>query len=519
MSADKLITWDDNNKCFKYQARCPYPPCQAPVPEGHRRGLGLCRSCYRPFEYVEVAPGQGAYVTRRPDTANCTMTGRRLTGWSPLDWGEAGGGPGRSNCQADPQGAVFGSHKGHTVTLREYWTSVSPLFGADADPDDSITSVSLVRGKVVATRCTGGLNILDPYSGTVLLPHHLEWPDTSTDIYEVERGVRTPPAFRGTHMVATTYHQAQFRDLKPYLFKLQNAETSPTLVTPTTDDRCFFGPPLGVDWAPPLFCLLEGRGHKGQWCGAPPALRFFSLEGVEQDSCEVPDIARPPVFDAASGKVVWINTRGDLGTLSLGSAGVETRSFPVAEKKKLHITDRPTCVLASDRHGRTEVWIADVDDSGALFTLRCPLGQQDSDGQWVWKETLYAERGKIHALAVGQGSRSRRNTAGGLVAITTDRWILSISKITGEEYAPIDCAVGSGVRGSPDPPLICSAGVIGRTWGALHLASQGTDWNDNNHTQVPVHGPYNDAQGIALFGRAVLIGCGTGVKSFYLVVE
>ncbi|HEX2224804.1 MAG TPA: hypothetical protein VHN15_11420, partial [Thermoanaerobaculia bacterium] len=475
------LSWDAANRRFRMPDRCPYPDCGQPVnPTNAAVALAWCPSCQRPYEAVRLPSGNAPVeLYRRPQSAFCTHTGRPLTGYSLLDWCEAGGGPGRSNSLDDGRGAVFGPPDPKvTVSLREAWAHSSIL--PQPDPEDHVGSVTVVRGYVVAVTARGGIGIFDAVTGEPRLTRPLEWPDGSTDPMDLGRAVRHSPAFRGTHMALAAPHQAQFRDLRSFLLGVE-AEARYALVEPEPGTT-FLGPPLGVDAGQEsFFCLLQGRAqdHIGD-----PVLRFFARDGREVRRCALNGIVRPPVFDRWNGLLVWVDRQGIVSMLPADQLLAEAEPTPVVSlpSSLLHLEedDRPTLIAAHDTNRRTELWAAsDLDGQAVLH--RCLLDDlyRDPGQVWSWDQRDLGKLGPLSGFAVGIGSRHRDNAAGQLLGVATSQQVVLLQRFSMiNATLPMRGLETGGTRGSFDPPLVSSAGVITRLQGLLCLDNQGLGWND-----------------------------------------
>jgi hypothetical protein len=108
------------------------------------------------------------------------------------------------------------------------------------------------------------------------------------------------------------------------------------------------------------------------------------------------------------------------------------------------------------------------------------------------------------------------------MAVATDRQVLSLDRgnLAGSNRVPMTGLEGVGVLGSHDTPLISSIGVIARLQGSLYIDSQGIGWSDDSfQVKAPVPGLYQQAQGLALFGRRIYMGHGMGVRSYKVQIE
>ena len=522
---DVGFRWDLPSGRFRWDPRCPYADCGADVPEvPEARVLGWCDRCDRPFE-VEKLPVEGGgteEVRHRPGTVYCARTGRRLVRLSVLDWCEAGGEPGRSGSVEDLRGQVFGIPGLHrTLTLHAAWTS--PLGkGALLEQDDLVSSVSIVRGRVVAVTRRGTVGIIDAATGQTLVDKPLDWPGGTTHASDPKRSVRFPPAFRGTQGVIAAGHGAQFVDLQSYLFPRSGSGTRWTGVLPE-EGKQFLGPPLGAHSERALFCLLEGSPNRASHAIDGAVLRFFAPDGEEEGRIEVNGIVRPPVLDRATGRVVWIDSAGGVHwTGPPGTDLVDGVSFP-GLRLALVPTDRPLLLAAPNGSEETELWLASTDPAGEVSIHRALMKDVEAGAvdPWSWGSLEIGRLGELSGMAVGIGSRQQGNAVTRLMAISTDQQVQSMERtVTERPYRVAKSAPPSmgALLGSHDAPIVTSAGVLSRVQGSLVLDTQGLGWGDVE-CKVRVAGRYREAQGIAMLGRQIFIGRGLGVDSFVIGVD
>lgn len=533
--------WDPDHQRFRFPERCPYPDCAQPVPPpSPAPALAFCPApdCQRPFEVVRWKPTpESAPVDlyRRPRSAHCAQTGRLLTGYSRLDWCEAGGEPGRSHCLNDPAGAIFGPpSESRTVRLAEVW-DVS-LSGAEGESNDErISSVAVVRGQLLATTNLGRLGIFDAESSEARHERALEWPDGSTDLASIERTVLHPPVLRGTRMALTAPHQAQFRDLRPWLFQFHGSSSvAPRLIVPDAD-HLFIGPPLGVDPAEgieaatgpdqSLFCLLQGFPEDAE----SMVLRFFTTAGDEVGRCPASGIARPPVLDRTAGRVVWVEDDGTVRVLAYDAirrgGSLEAATLRPASRIDVERGDRPTFVVAPI--GRSpELWLASLQeqDEGQTVLFHARLDAVERKAGWNWKREPIGRIGQVLGMSVGIGPDHRNNVAVQRIAVATSQQVRLLDRMSVRASAilPVEGPDGQGIRGSHEAPVLCSAGALVRLQGSLRLISHPFGWGEDplrRGEEVRIPGLYDRAQGIALFGRRVYVGHGLGVRSYRITVE
>lgn len=516
--------WDEANQRFRTPDRCPYPDCGQPVDPTNtpnKSTLSWCPSCQRPYEAHRITTFKAPFeVNRRPHTAFATETGEVLSGPSLLDWAEAGGNGGRTNSIDDDRGVIFGPPESrYRITLRPGWEQSSLM--ASTDPEDHVRSVSVVCGQVVAVTARGRIGTFDAVTGEKSAQRHLEWPDGSTDPGLMERSVSQAPAFRGTRMVLAAAHQVLFRDLRFMLFG-GKVETRHRLVEAAHGNQ-FLGPPLMVDSAKgSLCCLLEGRPREGAI--QSPLLRFFSLEGEEVVAMEPGELVRPPVFAASGGHLVWLDKRGSVAWLHVDEITGESKPVPRISMPstllRLEPDDRPSLIAAPDGNRRTELWVSSTDD-GHVVLYKCLIEDVQGRSSWAWQARDLSKLGPLSGVAIGIGSRSRNNAAEQLLAVATTEKVSLFQRYSdiNSAHAMQGLEIG-GSRGSYDPPLVCSAGVVARLQGKIAIDNQGIGWDDSVlHPSTPVPGIYDKPQGIAMFGRQVFIGHGLGVRSYSLVKE
>ncbi len=525
-----MFEWDPHNRRFVTRPCCPYPDCGAPVEPAHdERVFCWCSSCERPYETTLLRPadaGPPVEWTRRPESAFCSFTGTPLTGRSPLDWPEAGGDPGRSSCLDDPRGNAFGQPRADAAFSlhdleREGWTLPS-VIPDEASEDDAVSALAVLRGRLLAITQRGRMALIDPATGTLVDKRPLVWPSFPPP--DLSWPVEHPPAARGNHLVLVSPREAQFRDLTAQLFPGIPHRGQPySLVKPSNPGARFMGPPLGMDSDPPRFCLLEGIPSLRTL--ADPVLRFFDLDGTELGRCPAPGIARPPVYDARTGTIVWVSSEGFVSALPQDRC-CQPDAEPVAlfseDILELDVSARPTAVLAPDLAGETELWVADVHaDTGELSVYKASLDQALARGELRWTRLRLGKRGDLVALAVGRGPGHRANAAAQVMAVATDHGVFSFPKATSDAMA-LDAArghEGADRRGSWDLPIVTSAGVVARVPGALHLLSRGMGWSQRAGGRLALPVRYAGVQGMAIFGRRVFAGVGLGVRCFVMEPE
>jgi len=527
-----MFEWDPHNRRFVTRPCCPYPDCGQPVEPAHdERVFCWCKHCERPYESTLLRPadaGPPVEWTRRPESAFCTFTGTPLVDSSPLDWAEAGGGPGRSSCLDDPRGNAFGTprtelHFSLHDLDRQGWTVPTIIPEEGEDDSDAVAALAVLRGRLLAITQRGRMALLDPQTGTLLDKRPLVWPSFPPP--DLSWPVEHPPAARGNHILLTSPREAQFRDLTAQLFPGIPQRGQPyALVKPAQPGARFLGPPLGIDTDPPMFCLLEGIA--GLRTVESPLLRFFDLQGHELGRCTAPGIARPPTYDARSDNVVWVTSDGFACALPSDQCkhleGASPKDLFSDDILDLDVSARPTAVLAPDLAGETELWVADVHvDTGDLSVFKASLDQALAHGELRWTRQRLGKRGDLVAMAVGRGPGHRANAAAQVMAVATDHGVFSFPKATSDamEYDAARGFQGADRRGSWDIPIITSAGVIARVPGAMHLLSRGMGWAEHAGSLLPLPVRYAGVQGMAIFGRRVFVGVGLGVRCFVMEPE
>jgi hypothetical protein len=527
--------WDHENQRFTTPSRCPYPDCASPVDPVHATEptLGWCAVCNRPFEAIPFRPDPHAApidLHRRPASAYSTYTGQLLTSYSVLDWGEAGGEPGRSYCLDDARGAVFGRPSSRRIVrLVEDWAQHS-ILNSRGDDDDFVSSVSVVRGRVVAVTARGWIGIFDATSGEPATERPLEWPTGSTHPADPDKAVRYPPAFRGTQMVLVAPHEAQFRDLRPFLFPTRGSTAGPHRMVVPGEGCQFLGVPLGVDGLKrPTFCLLEG-GERSATIEAAQ-LRFFDETGEDIGRCPAPGIVRAPLFDRRLERVVWVDGQGRLSSLAVGQIAAGGKLSPATTDLpdsilQVEVNFRPTFAVARNNQGRSEVWLTTTLPQGGVELHRGLLDDVlrsvPRSAPWRWQSQNLSGIGEVTGIAVGSGSVHANNATSQLLAVATDRQVLSLDRanVAGSGRMAMRGPESVGMPGSYDVPVLSSAGVVARLQGSVCLDSQGLGWSDETfQTKVPIPGRYQRAQGLAMFGRRVYAGEAMGVRSYRIDVQ
>ncbi len=235
-----------------------------------------------------------------------------------------------------------------------------------------------------------------------------------------------------------------------------------------------------------------------------------------------------PCSNRRLGRIIWVDEQGALSTFAsreIGRQGAlpEMTGLPdpiLAVEANL----RPTFAVARNAQGRSEVWLTTTRPDGGVDFQRTMLDEAPARRSAVfgWQTQSLPGIGQVMGFAAGIGSSHRNNAASQLVAVATDRQVLTLdrSNLAGVLRVPMEGPEALGVRGSYDVPIICSAGVIARLQGSVSIDFQGLGWSDETfQPKATVPGLYQRAQGMAMFGRRIYIGHGMGVRSYLVLVE
>lgn len=536
METVPFATWDEANQRFRSPLCCPEPACGEEVvataappafPIADR-----CPRCGRPFERAPIRSEASAApmeVTRRLNAGFCTTTGQELTQPSPLDWGEAGGGPGRTGCLPDPRGAFFGRPNANiAINARQSW-SEHGVFGPDRDGADPVRSVIVVRGRLIVTSAGGRTAVLRTEDGSSVLPRGecLEWPDGTADATNEDRSVSHTVAVRAGHLCIGAGHQFVVRDIREYLGRPSALGRSVGWMD-ASEGRRFFGPPLGIDAERPLFAVLEGveDGVRDADGGIrEPVIRIMDGTGAEVSRIGAPGISRPPVYDRLNQVLIWVTDTGSVNTVPLGQLsheGSQTVTSDPGGEFYIGFDPRPTLIVAPNSAGRAELWLADGSTEGGSFTIRCALLHprvNQPERPWRWKERAYEASAHIAGFAVGIGSRSGHDAASDLIGVTSLEGVFGLQKsnegVLRRDFTASE--LSGSFRGSADPPILCSAGLIARTNMGIYVHSAPLGWSQDPGTaSVRLPGNYRRRQGLAMLGRRVFVGHGTGVTAIDL---
>ena len=537
-----VFLWHPTDRTFKPRPVCPHVACGAGLQTLGSPGLGRCPKCGGLYEAVMLPSPFEENITvewgRRAAARHCTLTGARLTGPSLIDWPEAGGSPGRNFCTPDMMGQVFGhpnDRAAMTMKPREGWPQsqvATPRVGAW----DSISSLSIVKGFVVAITRRGSVAVIDPADGKLM--GQAEWPAAGMNASDMATAVESPPAAIDTSIVIVSPGAAVFRDLA-FELGFESAGGRPRLVTSTHRDAVFASAPMTIAATLSLFCLLE---HDLVISGPADArLRFFTSAGAEVARLALGFVpARPPLFDPKSGTILLLDGQGHLyafrtaqlpaqppapGQSPIEFSGTEWPSHDQdkSELPDLNVSSRPTFVHAENDAGETDLWLLQGNQSQAAL-YRANLRDITSGARWRWDRYLLRGcNGDPNGLAVGRGAPELHGS-GNLVAFCSEQGAYVYQKSSRDDH-PLDTIVGPegrGTRGSHEPPLLCGAGVLVRTHNRLFLGQLGTPWSGQFSTEgrlaVGIDGEYRYAQGLVCLGSTCFVGAGLTVQAIDIAV-
>lgn len=532
MPEPAFATWDEANQRFRSPLCCPEPSCGTElVPLASPPTVALadrCPRCGSPFERACIRSEAGAApmeVTRRLNASFCTMTGQELTQPSPLDWADAGGGPGRAGCLPDVRGAFFGRPDRNTaIEAHAVWTA-GEVFGPDPDGADPVRSVLVVRGRLIVTSAGGRTAVLNTADGSSALPRGecLEWPDGSADSTSEERAVSQTASLRCGHLCIAAAHQVVIRDIREYLGRPAAGPRSVRSTDPS-EGRRFFGPPLGIDSDRPIFAVLEGvEDGLAEEAGGirEPTIRILDGLGVELARVDAPGIIRPPVYDRVNQVLLWVSETGSVSTIAgtrLSSGAATVAVTDPGGEFFMGFDPRPTLIVVPDSDGRAELWVAEGSADGS-FRIRSALVPRFGQPQhpWSWKERHYPRScGDIAGFAVGIGSRNSGDAASDLIGVTSHEGVFGLQKSNESAFRRDFTAsdLSGSFRGSVDPPILCSAGMIARTNLGLFVHSAPCGWSQEGGTaSIRLPGTYRRRQGLAMLGRRVFVGHGVGIAA------
>lgn len=518
-------SWDRDNRRFVTRTRCPWPGCGAPTEPFHQGGLmGWCESCERPYASTLLPPAQGGAPVEWnvcPTSVFNTFTGQAVRGYSPVDWSEAGGAPDRAGCADDARGSVFGR-----VSSKRSW-ALEPAWHLDSiTPEeqnrvgDSVAALGVMRGRVLVLSERGRVSFVDPLSGALLSDRPIDWPGFPTP--DGENPVSFAPVIRGTQLVVTSPMQALFRDLAPQLTQSRSKGTLRwKLVPPSSPSRRLVGPALGLDTPQgPRICLMEAEAssHTGL---RDPTLRFFEIDGTPLGTCPCAGLVRPPVFEATSQQLIWLDGAGFVHRLPVADldAPLALPALPTEPLLPLKPSLHPTFCLAPNPAGKVELWVGHQQADGQVGLSRCDLAESERRGEARWITRPVGARGGLLALSVGRGPHHPQNVAGQLVAISTDQGVFSFPKdlVDAMEHQSARGHDAADHRGSWDQPVICDVGVLTRVSGTLHAMSTGTPWGRGEGRRVALPLRYPQPQGLVLYGRMLIYGVSMGLGAHRLV--
>jgi hypothetical protein len=231
------------------------------------------------------------------------------------------------------------------------------------------------------------------------------------------------------------------------------------------------------------------------------------------------------VFDRRLECVLWVDARGGVSRLpsrQIGDRGAVTAG-PPDPPLDVRVNPRPTFAVARNAQGRAEAWLSTAGAAGETDLHRAVLEPAAAlRPGWRWQTYHLGNIGRVTGFGVGIGSRSSANAAGQLIAMATDRLVLSLdrSNPAAGGRMPMTGPEAVGILGSRDVPLVCSAGVVARLQSRVAIDCQGLGWSDESATRdVPVAGLYAVSQGLAMFGRRVYLGHNLGVRCLRIVIR
>jgi hypothetical protein len=433
-------TWDAENDRFVRPLHCPQCGAPSPVVPDADREAAFCAFCERPFEIVRVVVGEGEgalpiTVARRPQLAYCSVTGERLQHESLLSWAGQNGGAGRTGCVADARGLLFGEPRRDVTWELDLAFSTARLGKDDAArPDEVITSVSVWKGCVVAVTASGLVGLFDPESGQPLLSHAISWPGVDIEDDDHARAIRLPPALRDMTMVLGSDRVVVVRDMAPALGATSTAHAKLFHTFTPPAHQQWIGPPLMAGKDAPVVVLTRGTvgaggitdAHIDVITGSGPAL------GTLMTSIPAPSLARPPVWSAALGCVIWPRTDGVVDCLHIDSPSFRHTQTRPSTPLALGVAERPLfLVIDAAAHHGTELWLAD--DSQGLKVWRATLSSSMADAagepppttQLRWEPLVDTRSvGALRALAVPAppraGTAAASSSASQLIIVTTE---------------------------------------------------------------------------------------------------
>lgn len=472
--------------------------------------VGWCAVCDRPFEYVTVTPSRGRAIllTRRANTNFCTITGTPVRS-SLLDWD--GGGPARNTVQRDRGGLLFRDRGRRTVTLKKAWMQ-SP-FERSLGESDQIFALNIVRDTVLATTRAGELAALDLYTGAPLgdvlkWPHHIS-------LREPEQVIHFPPAVRNSRLLIGSQRSLCLAESLPVL-QHRSGQMKWCAELQAEAGRVFFGAPLAI---PGGFVVVDRP--RDSFLGA--RLRIVDDDLQPQAELPVPDIVRPPVYDPDSRRIFWVNLLGWIQAIPIDPIPEQLprRDIPSPPKGMLqHLShsDRPGLVIGPGVDGASALWLAQSDEGHSqLLLYQVGLDKLGRGGTFEWRERLHEHvKGNVKGLTVGLESHHARYSHADTVVVATDMGVYPLSRsLEGVRPRVIEAARFGGTKGSHEPSLLCSAGIITRMHRRLHF--RGLEWNEQIETYSDLPGDYPHPSGLAISGRQILTAGELQICAFRLV--
>lgn len=534
----------DPNHTFTVSTRCPSPDCASPLPLLHEAGiLGKCGECGTLYESVRVASigAQEVEWARGGTAIRCTFTGIAHQKASPLEWTGSGGNSRRTFSPLDPNGVQFGTPDSNTRFRFEDSWRVESIAKQTAAMADHVSTLTLLKGHIIATSTRGWIAIIDAQTGK-MVHETLAWPSAPPPVPDT-RPVYFPPVGRGTNLLVCALHQSIFIDLAPCLDRTQNGGRylPPREAISVLDaDQGFIAPPLAMDGPNgSIFCLTEGQNN------APDSVTFRFFRSTEDGFREVvrlkPDqFTRGPIFDDQSQRMMWLDDEGNLQLLALSDVDLPAPSDTIPDldvaKIENHFTnqdplnlrlrplDYATFSLSRLREGRSELVALSLSDEGQPLLWRAPLEPclKNPTATVEWSEEPQAMQldGSHLMLSVGDQSSNPANRAGDLIGVGTDGRIASYSRgVTLSLNGEASGNQPGAYAGTYDPPVTTGAGVVARTPGMLHLFSRGIGWSVRDSRPKPIASLYKRQQGLLVADSHVYFGDGLGVCCLKIVPE
>lgn len=549
--------YDPHNDAFVFRRCCPYPDCGATIARepDQSPAVYLCESCMRLCELVRLAgDGQGAWVARRPRSAFCTRTGRRLHEPSSLDWTGAGGSPQHNGCFADTAGYIFGTATRQVVwSIETHWTQNKWGLDDRERLDETVTSISVFRGIVCVVSARGRVGFFDAETGKPMLRRPLEWQWPELDEHYRATAVRLAPVLQGTTLVMVADRMATVRDIAPSLYpQLQGAAGVYADLAPSTGKQ-WIGPPMLIGDEELVVLLVEGIPQGPQLPPAQVVLRFFTTDGTPCGSCAAPDLVRPPVVDPSTQRVFWVSHLGHVWSLPtsiitqvsqhvsadddsndggvMGAAQAKKRERRAQERDEilsravqcfmpmpmldLVPTERAHLLLSESMQGERELWLLD-DQSGDVRVWRAPLRRiMDENSNWAWEGRLdYRGLGDVRGFAVGISSRGRDAVVGRYYAVSTAQ-STSLFDRSAKDAAPV-AVLG---REPLVSPVLTPIGVFTQDREGLWLRGLPQHWSYSLDNPEILLSPFDREppslydRTLAVFGRQIFFSSGGRICS------